>query len=83
MRPTKGGNSDASSQKLLLLKTYKSPWEKAMKGDEILIATMKTGMPGPIEKTDALKYKSFNRYCPRGPDFVLKVLCNKRGWVLQ
>ncbi|XP_056292320.1 myozenin-1a [Pseudoliparis swirei] len=59
--PLKGGNSDASSQKLLLLKTYKSPWEKAMKGDEILIATMKTGMPGPIEKTDALKYKSFNR----------------------
>ncbi|XP_034407952.1 myozenin-1a [Cyclopterus lumpus] len=59
--PLKGGSNDASSKKLLLMKTYKSPWEKAMKGDEILIATMKTGMPGPIEKTDAQKYKCFNR----------------------
>ncbi|XP_068424477.1 myozenin-1a [Clinocottus analis] len=59
--PLKGGGSNDASQKLLLLKTYKSPWEKAMKGDETLIATLKTGMPGPIDKKDAQKYKCFNR----------------------
>ncbi|XP_075932047.1 myozenin-1a [Anarhichas minor] len=56
-----GGGSDDASKKLLLIKMYKSPWEKAMKGDETLIATLKTGMPGPIEKKDAQKYKCFNR----------------------
>ncbi|XP_040033860.1 myozenin-1a [Gasterosteus aculeatus] len=58
--PLKGGGSDDASGKLLLMKTYKSPWEKAMKGDETLIATMKGGMPD-FNKNDALKYKCFNR----------------------
>lgn len=56
-----GGGSNDASKKLLLIKMYKSPWEKAMKGDETLIATLKTEMPGPIEKKDARKYKCFNR----------------------
>ncbi|XP_020508776.1 myozenin-1a isoform X1 [Labrus bergylta] len=45
----------------ILGKTYVSPWEKAMKGDEILVATLKTAMPGPVEKKDIPKYKCFNR----------------------
>ncbi|KAM6923056.1 myozenin-1a isoform 2-T2 [Lycodopsis pacificus] len=56
-----GGGSNDASKKLLLIKMYKSPWEKAMKGDETLIATLKTEMPGPIEKKDTRKYKCFNR----------------------
>ncbi|XP_029306108.1 synaptopodin 2-like protein [Cottoperca gobio] len=59
--PLKGGGSDDVSKKLLLLKSYVSPWEKAMKGDQTLIATLKSGMPGPIDPKDMRKYKSFNR----------------------
>ena len=47
--------------KLIHIKTYVSPWEKAMKGDEKLLATLKTAMPIPAEKEDLPKYKSFNR----------------------
>lgn len=43
------------------MKTYISPWEKAMKGDEGLLATLKSSMPGPIDMRDLPKYKSFNR----------------------
>lgn len=60
-----GGGSDDSTKKLMYIKTYISPWEKAMKGDETLIATLKTGMPGPFEQKDLPKYKSFNRYSPQ------------------
>ncbi|KAB5581525.1 hypothetical protein PHYPO_G00176720 [Pangasianodon hypophthalmus] len=42
-------------------KTYVSPWEKAMKGNEELISTMKPYMPGPCAHGDLPKYKSFNR----------------------
>ncbi|XP_063749635.1 myozenin-1b isoform X2 [Eleginops maclovinus] len=41
---------------------YVSPWERAMRGNEELTATMKSSMPGPIqEHLDLPLYKSFNR----------------------
>lgn len=44
------------------VRTYVSPWERAMKGDEVLVATMKGAMPGPIKiHSDLPQYKSFNR----------------------
>lgn len=43
------------------VKTYMSPWERAMKGDEDLRATMQSKMPGPHVFKDLPKYKSFNR----------------------
>lgn len=58
--PLKGGGSD-DAKKPIQVKIYVSPWEKAMKGDEKLIATMKTTMPGPVKKMDLVKWKSFNR----------------------
>ncbi|XP_048060671.1 myozenin-1a [Megalobrama amblycephala] len=42
-------------------KTYVSPWERAMKGNEDLLATMKAQMPGPYSYKELRKYKSFNR----------------------
>lgn len=56
-----GGGSDDASKTMRMLKLYVSPWEKAMKGDEILVATMKGGMAGPCDPKDLRKYKSFNR----------------------
>lgn len=55
-----GGCDDA--KKHLHVKTYVSPWEKAMKGDENLIATLKTTMPGPLKQKDLPNWKNFNRY---------------------
>lgn len=44
------------------VRTYVSPWERAMKGDEILVATMKGAMPEPIKiHAELPQYKSFNR----------------------
>lgn len=44
------------------VRTYISPWERAMKGNEELTATMKAAMPGPIQMHPELPmYKSFNR----------------------
>uniref|UniRef100_A0A3Q3GVP0 Myozenin 1b n=1 Tax=Labrus bergylta TaxID=56723 RepID=A0A3Q3GVP0_9LABR len=44
------------------VRTYVSPWERAMKGNEELTATMKSIMPGPIQIHAELPlYKSFNR----------------------
>ncbi|KAM9837561.1 myozenin-1b [Aulostomus maculatus] len=44
------------------VRTYISPWERAMRGNEELTATMKTSMPGPIRIHPELPlYKSFNR----------------------
>lgn len=44
------------------VRTYVSPWERAMKGDEVLVATMKGAMPGPIKiHAELPQYKSFNR----------------------
>jgi len=42
-------------------RTYISPWERAMKGNEDLLATMKAQMPGPYSYMELRKYKSFNR----------------------
>ena len=45
------------------VRTYISPWERAMKNNEELTATMKACMPGPIQfHPDLPQYKSFNRY---------------------
>lgn len=45
------------------IRTYVSPWERAMKGDEDLVATMKSSMPGPIRiHPEPPMFKSFNRY---------------------
>ncbi|XP_023143728.1 myozenin-1b isoform X1 [Amphiprion ocellaris] len=44
------------------VRTYVSPWERAMKGNEELTSTMKASMPGPIQSHVELpQYKSFNR----------------------
>ncbi|XP_028332271.1 myozenin-1-like isoform X2 [Gouania willdenowi] len=44
------------------VRTYVSPWERAMKGNEELRATMRSSMPGPIQIQPELPlYKSFNR----------------------
>lgn len=71
-----GGGKDDASKKKLIVKTYVSPWEKAMKGDESLLATLKSEMPGPIQGRDLRKYKCFNRYFPR--NMTLWVLCDKQ-----
>ncbi|KAJ0066941.1 hypothetical protein NL108_006202, partial [Boleophthalmus pectinirostris] len=59
--PLKGGGKDEKKH-VLIVKTYVSPWEKAMKGDENLIATLKPEMPGPVQHKDLPKYRCFNRY---------------------
>ncbi|XP_034715381.1 myozenin-1b isoform X1 [Etheostoma cragini] len=44
------------------VRTYISPWERAMHGNQELTATMKSSMPGPIQMHPELPmYKSFNR----------------------
>ncbi|XP_013862541.1 myozenin-1b isoform X2 [Austrofundulus limnaeus] len=44
------------------VRTYVSPWERAMRDNEELKATMKPLMPGPIQiHPDLPQYKSFNR----------------------
>ncbi|XP_061763280.1 myozenin-1b isoform X2 [Nerophis ophidion] len=44
------------------VRTYVSPWERAMRGDEELTATMRAHMPGPVRGcADLQQYKSFNR----------------------
>ncbi|XP_051927498.1 myozenin-1b isoform X2 [Hippocampus zosterae] len=42
------------------VRTYVSPWERAMKGNQELTATMRTSMPGP-GRVQFPQYKSFNR----------------------
>ena len=46
------------------IQTYVSPWERAMKGDQTLTATMRACMPGPYIHKDLPLFKSFNRYTP-------------------
>ncbi|CAB1412929.1 unnamed protein product [Pleuronectes platessa] len=44
------------------IRTYVSPWERAMRGNVELTATMRGNMPGPIQiHPDLILYKSFNR----------------------
>ncbi|XP_031699808.1 myozenin-1b [Anarrhichthys ocellatus] len=53
---------DEEAEKRRYGPTYISPWERAMKGNEELTATMKSSMPGPIQMHPELPlYKSFNR----------------------
>ncbi|XP_040924239.1 myozenin-1 isoform X2 [Betta splendens] len=59
------------------VRTYVSPWERAMKDNEELKATMKLSMPGPIQNHLQLpQYKSFNRSATPfgGPDRAAKAL---------
>lgn len=55
------GGKGSGAKKHAHLTSYVSPWEKAMKGDENLIATLKTSMPGPVQQKDSPKWKSFNK----------------------
>uniref|UniRef100_A0A8C1VA82 Myozenin 1b n=2 Tax=Cyprinus carpio TaxID=7962 RepID=A0A8C1VA82_CYPCA len=61
--PQEEVNAEAEKEKRQLeyVKTYVSPWERAMKDDEELKETMKLKMPGPQVHKELLKYKSFNR----------------------
>ncbi|XP_061088768.1 myozenin-1-like isoform X2 [Conger conger] len=52
---------EKEEKKVEYVKTYISPWERAMKGDSELTATMKVEMPGPCVYTDPPSFKSFNR----------------------
>ncbi|XP_061120492.1 myozenin-1b isoform X1 [Syngnathus typhle] len=42
------------------VRTYVSPWERAMKGNQELMETMRASMPGP-SRLQLPQYKSFNR----------------------
>ncbi|XP_062859707.1 myozenin-1b isoform X2 [Trichomycterus rosablanca] len=59
--PKEESDPEAEKQKSENVKTYVSPWERAMKDDEELKATMKPQMPGPQVHKDLPKYKSFNK----------------------
>uniref|UniRef100_A0AAY4C1P2 Myozenin 1 n=1 Tax=Denticeps clupeoides TaxID=299321 RepID=A0AAY4C1P2_9TELE len=54
-------HTSAAKKKCEYVKTYVSPWERAMKGNEELMATMKPHMPGPCAHPDLPKFKCFNR----------------------
>ncbi|XP_061084459.1 myozenin-1a [Conger conger] len=59
-----GGDKGAGGglgKKIDYARTYTSPWERAMKGNEELIATLKPHMAGPEMPHALRKYKSFNR----------------------
>ncbi|KAM6951499.1 myozenin-1-like [Aplochiton taeniatus] len=43
------------------VRSYVSPWERAMKGNQELTATMKACMPGPYIYKDFPQFKSFNK----------------------
>ncbi|XP_034425842.1 myozenin-1b isoform X1 [Hippoglossus hippoglossus] len=54
--------ADKEAKRKEYIRTYVSPWERAMKGNMELTATMKASMPGPIQiHPDLTLYKSFNR----------------------
>ncbi|XP_064173762.1 myozenin-1a [Anguilla rostrata] len=55
------GAGGGPGKKIEFIKTYVSPWERAMKGKEELVATLKPHMPGPETPHELQKYKSFNR----------------------
>uniref|UniRef100_A0A8C1F6X6 Myozenin 1b n=1 Tax=Cyprinus carpio carpio TaxID=630221 RepID=A0A8C1F6X6_CYPCA len=56
-------NAEAEKEKRRreYVRTYVSPWERAMKNDEELKETMKWKMPGPQVHKELPKYNSFNR----------------------
>ncbi|KAM4524838.1 myozenin-1b isoform 1-T1 [Odontesthes bonariensis] len=54
--------ADKAKRRKEYVRTYISPWERAMRNNEELTATMKACMPGPIQfHPDLPQYKSFNR----------------------
>ncbi|XP_039624227.1 myozenin-1a [Polypterus senegalus] len=55
------GGKGAGKTNITIVKTYISPWERAMRGDAELTATMRATMPGPCTQQDLPKYKCFNR----------------------
>lgn len=57
-----GKAAEKVAKKREYVKTYMSPWERAMKGNEELMATLKPQMPGPFIYKELPKYKSFNRW---------------------
>ncbi|MED6266347.1 hypothetical protein CHARACLAT_001201 [Characodon lateralis] len=58
---TVNGEAEKAKRRNEYVRTYISPWERAMT-DEELKATMKPCMPGPIQThPDLPQYKSFNR----------------------
>lgn len=57
-----GKEGEKVAKKREYVKTYMSPWERAMKGNEELMATLKPHMPGPFIYKELPKYKSFNRW---------------------
>ncbi|KAI5617429.1 myozenin-1 [Silurus asotus] len=58
---TKAAGSSKEKKSKEYIKTYVSPWERAMKGNEDLVSTMKSYMPGPCIHLELPKYKCFNR----------------------
>ncbi|MBN3321890.1 MYOZ1 protein, partial [Atractosteus spatula] len=56
-----GQGQSKGKRSVTVVKTYISPWERAMKGNEELTATMKLSMPGPVTHQDLPEYKCFNR----------------------
>uniref|UniRef100_A0A7N6ATU4 Myozenin 1b n=1 Tax=Anabas testudineus TaxID=64144 RepID=A0A7N6ATU4_ANATE len=62
MPKEEGREAEKEKRRNDYVNTYISPWERAMKDNEELKATMKPSMPGPIQKhPDLPQYKSFNR----------------------
>uniref|UniRef100_A0A8C6WZN9 Myozenin 1b n=1 Tax=Neogobius melanostomus TaxID=47308 RepID=A0A8C6WZN9_9GOBI len=61
-KPEVNEAEEKERRRMEYVRTYVSPWERAMKGDEVLVATMKGVMPGPITMHAQLpQYKTFNR----------------------
>ncbi|KAI1894465.1 hypothetical protein AGOR_G00116090 [Albula goreensis] len=56
-----GSASALAKKRREYVRTYISPWERAMKGNEELMATLRPHMPGPAAHLDFPKYKCFNR----------------------
>ncbi|KAM9832558.1 myozenin-1b [Neosynchiropus ocellatus] len=62
VQPEVDEEAEKEMRRKAYVRTYVSPWERAMKGNEELTATMKASMPGPIQMhPDLPQYKSFNR----------------------
>ncbi|XP_030611420.1 myozenin-1b isoform X4 [Archocentrus centrarchus] len=62
VKETVDEEAEKQKKRMEYVRTYISPWERAMKGDEDLKATMKPSMPGPIQiHPDLPQYKSFNK----------------------
>ncbi|KAM9426592.1 myozenin-1b [Pholidichthys leucotaenia] len=62
VKETVDAEAEKQKRRKEYVRTYVSPWERAMKDNDELKATMKPCMPGPIQKhPEPPHYKSFNR----------------------